>query len=972
MTDKKLFLLDGHALIYRAHFAFIARPLMNSKGWNVSAVQGFMRTMWDLMQNEKPTHIAVVFDPRGGTFRNEKYEAYKANREAQPEDITFALPWVNKIVRAMNIPVVIVPNYEADDVIGTLAKQAEKEGYTTFMVTPDKDFGQLVSDKIQLYKPSKGGEPAEIWGPKEVCERWGIKRVDQVVDMLGLMGDAVDNIPGLPGIGEKTAAKLLDEYDNIENLLANADKLKGKQKEIVETHHEKATLSKWLATIDINSPVQFHEKEFEIEPFNREELLEIFKELEFKTLADAILRSQWGGAAVPAALAAGGVTGNPAAKAAGTGKAATKAASTGAGTQGNLFGDAEMEPQSQSSDYPEPQDTTFHTRGTHTIENTEHVYHLADTPEKRAQLLVILKGSKAISYDSETTALEAPQADLVGFSFAVKTFEAWYVPIPAERAEAQKIVEEFRPVFEDEKIVKIGQNLKYDAIVLLNYDCELRGPYWDTMLAHYLLEPDLRHNMNYMAETLLNYAPVKIEELIGKKKAGIKQGTMRDVPIDIIKEYAGEDADVTLRLRDVLKPKLEEGGPVLVKLFEEVETPLVKVLTDIEHAGVRIDPDFLKEYSGELAVLIVALEEKILKEAGFNFNIASPKQVGEALFDQLKLPYPGKKMKSGQYSTDEEILSELAVNHPICADILSHRGLMKLKSTYVDALPALVNPRTGRVHSNFNQALVASGRLSSVNPNLQNIPIKTAEGRKVREAFVPRDSEHVILSADYSQIELRLIAEISGDTAMLDAFQNNLDIHTATAAGVYGVPLDQVTGDQRRAAKTVNFSIIYGAGASNLSQQLGIKRSEAKELIENYFRQYSGLRGYMTNIVEFARANGYVETMLGRRRYLRDINSGNGMMRSMSERIAINTPIQGSAADLIKVAMINIRQAMRDAGLKSQMILQVHDELVFDVRKDELERMKPLVYDKMTTALPNLKVPILVEIGVGENWLEAH
>jgi DNA polymerase-1 len=971
MTDKKLFLLDGHALIYRAHFAFITRPLMNSKGWNVSAVQGFMRTMWELMQHEKPTHIAVVFDPKGGNFRNEKFEAYKANREAQPEDITFALPWVNKIVRAMNIPVVIVPNYEADDVIGTLAKQAEKVGYTTFMVTPDKDFGQLVSENIRLYKPSKGGEPAEIWGPKEVCDRWCIKRVDQVVDMLGLMGDAVDNIPGLPGIGEKTACKLLAEFDTVENLLANVDKLKGKQQEIVKTYHEKATLSKWLATIDIHAPVQFHEKDYEIEPFNREELLEIFKELEFKTLADAILRSPWAGAALPAALTAGESGTNPATKVAGTGKAATKAAATGAGTQGNLFDEPEMQAQTFGSPL-DAHTATFHTRGTHTIENTEHQYHLADTPEKRAELLAILNGSKAISYDSETTALEAPQADLVGFSFAVKTFEAWYVPIPAERAEAQKIVEEFREVFENEHIVKIGQNLKYDAIVLKNYDCELRGPYWDTMLAHYLLEPELRHNMNYMAETLLNYSPVKIEDLIGKKKPGTKQGTMRDVPIDIIKDYAAEDADITLRLRDVLKPKLEEGGPVLVKLFETVETPLVKVLTDIEHAGVRIDPDFLKEYSGELAVQIVALEEKILNAAGFNFNIASPKQVGEALFDQLKLPYPGKKMKSGQYSTDEEILSVLALTHPICADILSHRGLMKLKSTYVDALPLLVNPRTGRVHSSFNQALVASGRLSSQNPNLQNIPIRTPEGRKVREAFVPRDADHLIVSADYSQIELRLIAEISGDEAMLDAFQKNLDIHTATAAGVYGVPLDQVSSDQRRAAKTVNFSIIYGAGASNLSQQLGIKRSEAKELIENYFRQYSGLRGYMTSIVEFARAHGYVETMLGRRRYLRDINSGNGMMRSMSERVAVNTPIQGSAADLIKVAMINIREAMRAGGFKSQMILQVHDELVFDVRKDELDRLKPLIMEKMTTALPNLKVPILAEIGVGENWLEAH
>lgn len=959
---KKLFLLDGHALIYRAHFAFIARPLLNSKGWNVSAIQGFMRTMWDMMQSEKPTHIAVVFDPKGGTFRDEKFADYKANREAQPEDITFALPWVNKIVRAMNVPVVIIPNFEADDVIGTLAKQAEKEGFTTYMVTPDKDYGQLVSENIFVYKPSKGGDPAEVWGVKEVCEKWGIRRVDQVIDMLGLMGDSVDNIPGLPGIGEKTAAKLLEQFDTLENLLANADQLKGKQQEIVKTHHEKATLSKWLATIDVNVPVQFDERQFEIEPFNREELIEIFRELEFKSLAEAILKSPWAGA--PAASVTAPSTVKPT-------KPAAKPAATSA--QGSLFGEAEMEEQTVAA-VPHPGGTAEGgvSRATHNIHNTPHEYFLADTAEQRTKLIAQLRAAKAISYDSETTSIEAAQADLVGFSFSLKTHEAWYVPIPAERSAAQAIVEEFREVFENEQIVKVGQNLKYDAIVLKNYDCELRGPYWDTMLAHYLLEPELRHNMNYMAETLLNYAPVKIEELIGEKKPGKPQLTMRDVPVEKVKDYAAEDADVTLRLRDVLKPKLEAGGEQLVRLFETVETPLVKVLTDIEHAGVRIDPDFLKEYSGELAVKIVALEEKILAEAGFVFNIASPKQVGEALYDQLKLPYPGKKMKSGQYSTDEEILSELAVNHPICADILEHRGLMKLKSTYVDALPALVNPRTGRVHSSFNQALVASGRLSSQNPNLQNIPIRTAEGRRVREAFIPRDTDHLILSADYSQIELRLIAEISGDEAMLDAFQRNLDIHTATAARVYGVPLDQVTSDQRRAAKTVNFSIIYGAGASNLSQQLGIKRTEAKELIDNYFREYSGLRGYMTSIVEYARAHGYVETMLGRRRYLRDINSGNGMMRSMSERVAINTPIQGSAADLIKVAMINIRQAMREGGFRSQMILQVHDELVFDVRKDELERLKPLIFEKMTTALPNLKVPILVEIGVGENWLEAH
>ncbi|MEO0007855.1 MAG: hypothetical protein RJA20_2051 [Bacteroidota bacterium] len=952
MTDKKLFLLDGHALVYRAHFAFISRPLVNSKGWNVSAIQGFVRFLWDLMQNEKPSHIAVVFDPKGGTFRHEKYEFYKANREAQPEDITFGIPWVDKIVRAMNIPVLIIPNYEADDVIGTLAKQAERVGYTTYMVTPDKDYGQLVSEHILLYKPGRAGNEVEIQGPKEVCERWGINRVEQVVDMLALMGDAVDNIPGLPGIGEKTAAKLLGEFDSLENLLANKDKLKGKQQEIVANHADKAEISKWLATIDINVPVQFDERKFEIEPFNREELIGIFRELEFKSLAESILKSELAGNAAAEPVRKGE-------------KSKSKAP---ASAQGSLFGD-EDSPAPDSASQPTA-DTGSATRGAHNIHNTSHIYHLADTPEKRKELAGMLSGKHYFCFDTETTSVDATRADLVGMSFCVTPHEAWYVPVSPERTEAQKIVDEFRHLFEDESIEKIGQNIKYDAIVLKNYHCELKGPYWDTMLAHYLIEPELRHNMNYMAETLLNYSPVKIEELIGPK--GPKQRSMRDVPLDEIKEYAAEDADITLRLRDILLPKLEEGGQALVRLFRQVETPLVKVLADIEHAGVRIDPDFLRAYSREIAEQVVNLEKKILDEVGFQFNIASPKQVGEVLFDHLKLPYPGKKMKSGQYSTDEEILSELAVSNSICSDILHHRTLMKLKSTYVDALPALINPGTGRVHTSFNQALVASGRLSSQGPNLQNIPIRTAEGRKVREAFIPGDENHLLLSADYSQIELRLIAEISGDEAMIEAFQQGLDIHTATASRVFGVPIDQVTSDQRRAAKTVNFSITYGAGASNLSQQLGIKRTEAKELIENYFAQYPGLRQYMTEIVERARKQGYVETMLGRRRYLRDINSANGMMRSMSERMAVNTPIQGSAADMIKLAMIHIREAFIKGGFRSKMILQVHDELLFDVRKDELDDVKQLVFEKMTTAMPDLKVPVLVEIGVGNNWLEAH
>lgn len=938
---KKLFLLDGHALIYRAHYAFIARPLFNSKGWNVSAIHGFVRMLWDLILREKPTHLAVVFDPPGGTFRHEQYESYKANREEQPEDITLAIPWVEKIVRAMNLPVVVVPNYEADDVMGALARQAAEQGYQVYLVTSDKDMGQLVSDRIFLYKPGRQGNDVEIWGPTEVCERWGIQRVEQVIDMLGLMGDAVDNIPGLPGVGEKTAARLLAEYGTVEKVLQNAANIKGKVGEIVAKHGEQALLSKWLATIDTSAPVTFEEKAFELEPFDREALLEIFKELEFRSLANDILKHPLAGGLPPAS---------------------PKPAAEAAGKQGSLF---EEEPPAEGA--PPPQEVRHASKNIH---NTPHQYHLADTPERRAELLQLLLKRAAVAYDSETTALEPTQADLVGFSFAFKPHEAWYVPVPAERAAAQAIVDEFRPFFENEQIEKIGQNLKYDAIVLKNYGVELRGPFWDTMIAHYLLEPELRHNLNYLAEAYLDYSPVKIEELIGKK--GAAQGNMRDVPLEQIKEYAAEDADLALQLKNHLAPQLEAGGPNLLRLFELVECPLIKVLADMEFAGVRIDADFLKEYSKELAVSIQALEQKILQETGHTFNVSSPKQVGEVLFERLKIPYPGKKMKSGQYSTDEEVLSSLAAEYPVCADILQHRALQKLRSTYVEALPALINPRTGRVHSSFNQALAATGRLSSQNPNLQNIPIRTPEGRRVREAFIPRDDEHVILSADYSQIELRLIAHISNEEAMIEAFRKNQDIHQATAARVFGVPLDQVTPEQRRAAKTVNFSIIYGAGAVNLSNQLGIKRTEAKELIDNYFAQYPGLKRYMETIVDFARTNGYVETLLGRRRYLRDIHSRNGMNRSMAERMAINTPIQGTAADLIKVAMVNIWKALQAAHMRSHLILQVHDELVFDARKDELEALQALVHDKMTSALPDLRVPIVVEMGVGNNWLEAH
>ena len=944
---KKLFLLDGHALIYRAHFSFIGRPLMNSKGWNVSAIQGFIRTLWDMMQHAGPTHIAVVFDPNTTTFRHEKYEPYKANREAQPDDIAMAIPWVKRICKAMRIPVCCVDNYEADDVIGTIAKQAAQEDFEVFMVTPDKDFGQLVDDRIKLYKPGRQGNEVEIWGVKEVCARWGIRRVEQVIDMLALMGDSVDNIPGLPGIGEKTATKLLEEFDTVENLLANVDKLKGKQQDIVRAHGDKAILSKWLATIDTNAPIHFKDENYEIEPFDREALIDIFKELEFRSLAEAILRHPLAGPPPPPVR---------------EGLASSKSTS-GGGTQGNLFGDSPEAAADGTAGAPALK------MASQNISTVEHTYYLADTPESRAALIARLEKAGAFCYDTETTALDATQADLVGFSFALQAHEAWYVPVPADRAEAQQIVEEFRPLFENEQLEKIGQNLKYDAIVLKNYGVEVRGPLFDTMLAHYLLEPEnRRHGMDYMAETLLDYTTVKIEDLIGKK--GAAQGNMRDVPVEAIQEYAAEDADITLQLHAVLAPKIEAGGENLVKLFREVETPLVSVLAAIEHAGVRIDPDFLKEYSVELSAVITDLEKGIMEKAGFQFHVGSPKQVGEALFDRLKIPYPGKKMKSGQYSTDEEMLSSLT-SYPIAADILQHRGLMKLKSTYIDALPLLVNPRTGRVHSSFNQAVASTGRLSSQNPNLQNIPVRTAEGRRIREAFIPRDAEHIILSADYSQIELRLIADIAQEEAMLSAFQQGLDIHLATAARVYAVPLDQVLPEQRRAAKTINFAILYGAGATTIGAQLGIKRAEAKELIDNYFQEYPGLKNYMTGTVRMAREKGYVETLLGRRSYYRNIN-GSGLERARAELAAMNAPIQGTAADMIKIAMVNIHREMEAQKLRSNMILQVHDELVFDARKDELEQLKAIIFDKMTNALPGLKVPILVEMGTGENWLEAH
>ncbi|MDX2067004.1 MAG: DNA polymerase I [Haliscomenobacter sp.] len=935
MSDKKLFLLDGHALVYRAHFAFITRPLINSKGVNTSAINGFVNQLWDLMRNEKPTHIAVAFDPHGPTFRHDMYEPYKANREEQPQDIGIAIPWIEKIVRGMNIPIVMVQGYEADDVIGTLAKQAEAEGFTVYMVTPDKDYGQLVSENIFMYKPSRQGNGIEIMGVKEVCENWGIKRVEQVIDILGLMGDSVDNIPGIPGFGEKTAAKLLDRFDSVEGVIANVNELKGKEKERVEQYAEQALLSKKLAVIETQVPIQFDANQYIIDPPNREVLSEIFKELEFRSIAKRILGEEDGG---------------------------TTPSQAGPGQQGSLFGDIEPGPAPLKGS-----SLSSHSVAEKNIDNTPHQYHLVNTPEATQKLAAELSKQKEFCFDTETTHVEPTQAELVGMSFSYQSGEAFYVPVPAGKDKAQALVEVFRPVLEDEKITKIAQNLKYDAIVFKWYGVEIKGAYFDTMVAHYLLEPEMRHGMDYLAETYLSYSPVSIETLIGKGKG---QLNMRDVPVEKVCDYAAEDADITLQLKLLFAPKLAEGG--VQELFDTIECPLIKVLADLEYEGVRIDSNYLAEYSRELESQILSLEQSIYEQAGVKFNIGSPKQVGDLLFERLKIPYKGAKTKTGQYSTDEDKLQELAPEFPIIQTILNYRGLTKLKSTYVDALPKMVNPRTGRIHSSFNQALAATGRLSSNNPNLQNIPVRTPEGAKVRRAFIPRDENHTLLSADYSQIELRLIAEISEDAAMLEAFQNGQDIHTATAAKVFNVPFDQVTREQRYQAKTVNFSIVYGAGATNLSRQLSIKRTEAKELIDAYFAQYKGLKVYMDGVVEEARKSGYVTTLMGRRRYLRDINSKSSLERSNAERIAVNTPVQGSAADMIKVAMVNIHRELLARGLRTKMILQVHDELVFDVPTEELEIVKPIIVEKMRTALPKLKVPIEVGLGTGLNWLEAH
>lgn len=929
-NDKKLYLLDAFALIFRAYFAFSRNPLINSKGQNVSAVTGFVNTLYDLLKNTDSTHIAVCFDSdQAPVGREEVYADYKANREAAPEDIKWSVPIIKQIVEAFHIPILEVPGFEADDVVGTLAKKAEQAGYQVYMVTMDKDYGQLMSENIFMYRPSYTGKGFDTVSVTEMMEKWGIEDPLQLIDILGLMGDSVDNIPGVPGIGEKTAQKLIAEYGSVENVLANTDKMKGKLQENLRTYADQALMSKQLATIILDVPVEFNEEELVIEEPDKEKLAEIFAELEFRQLGKRILGDSY----------------------------QVNVARTG--EQIDIFGG--------SSGGTEIKQASEQVAGGKDITNTEHRYTLCNDDKSIDQLIKDLQKQKLICFDTETTGVDANEAELVGMSFSWEAGSGYYVPVPADRSSADALLNKFRPVLESEKIGKVAQNLKYDYLIMKWYGVELKGDLHDSMLAHYLLEPELRHNMDYLSENYLGYTPVSIETLIGKK--GKNQLSMRDAPLDKVAEYAAEDADITLQLHTIFQPMLDKEE--LRKLYEDVEMPLVPVLAAMEYEGVNLDVDFLNKYSEELAVDIEIAAKEIYELAEVKFNIDSPKQLGEVLFTKMKIPYEGKKTKTGQLSTSEDILARLAPNHPIANHILEYRELNKLKSTYVDALPQLINPKTGRVHTNFGQAIAASGRLSSNNPNLQNIPIRTERGQRVRKAFIPRDEHHIILSADYSQIELRIIAALSNDESMIEAFRQGMDIHSATAARVFGVALAEVNRDMRSKAKAVNFGIAYGQTAFGLSQNLGISRTEAKEIIDNYNEKFPGVARLMEENIEFARKHGYVKTVLGRKRYLRDINSANNTVRSAAERVAVNSPIQGSAADLIKVAMLHLHDAMNKRHMRSRMTLQVHDELVFDAHRDEVEELEVLVREKMVNAL-TLNVPIEAEVGKGSNWLEAH
>jgi len=936
---KKLFLLDGMALIYRAHFALSKSPRFTSTGINTSAVMGFANTLMEILKKEQPSHIAVVFDTEAPTERHTDFVAYKAHRQAMPEDLSAALPYIFKLIEGFNIPVITKDGFEADDIIGTLAKEAEKAGFTVFCMTPDKDFAQLVSDNIFIYKPSRMGNDMEIMGVPEVLAKWEIENVLQVIDILGLWGDAVDNIPGIPGIGEKTAKSLIKQYGSMENIIAHSHELKGKQRENVENFADQGMVSKKLATIILDVPVEFDEQSLLLEEPSRELLEPLFAELEFRTLGRRVF---------------------------GDGFNLGEAKGNGSQQQ-DLFSNTPGVPATKTKTFDQLPNLFDQPPVGKTIADTKPDYILVDTAAKRAELITLLLQQESISFDTETTGTDANIAELVGLSFAIKPGQGWYIPVSADQAAAQAIVDEFRPVLENKNIGKIGQNIKYDILVLKWYNVQIEGKLFDTMLAHYLIDPDTRHNMDVLAENYLGYTPISITSLIGPK--GKNQGTMRDVPVETVVDYAAEDADVTLQLANIFRPILKELNAE--ELVTNIENPLVYVLADIEKEGVRIDMETLINYSKELEIDIRRFEQNVFEKAGVEFNLASPKQLGEVLFDRLQLDPKAKKTKTGQYQTGEDVLSALAHKSDIVKDILDFRQLQKLKSTYVDALPLLVNPKTGRVHTSYNQAVAATGRLSSNNPNLQNIPIRTERGREVRKAFIPRDENHVLLSADYSQIELRIIADISKEENMLEAFNNGIDIHTATAAKVYGISIEEVDATQRRNAKAVNFGIIYGQSAFGLSQNLGIPRKEAAEIIEQYFAQYPGIKRYMTDTMNFAREFGFVETIMGRRRYLRDINSANQTVRGFAERNAINAPIQGSAADMIKIAMINIHQDIKDQQLQSKMTMQVHDELVFDVLKTEVEAMKKIISHRMKTAIKTT-VPIEVEIGEGNTWLEAH
>ncbi len=953
-TEKKLFLLDAYALIYRAFFAMNKNPRMTSKGLNTSAVMGFLNSLYEILKNEKPTHIGVAFDVAGTAQRQAEYSEYKANREKMPDDLRESIPYIIRLIEAFNIPIYGVEGYEADDVIGTLSKKAEKEGFTTYMMTPDKDFGQLVTDKVLLYKPAKFGEPAQVWGPKEVCERYGIQEPKQLIDILGLWGDAADNIPGIPGIGEKTAAQLVQKYGSVENLIAHADELKGKQKENVINFAEQGMMSKMLATINLEVPVEFDEEELKAKEPDLPALMALFEELEFKTFAKRFLEDYKKAhtdsprQASPSERGAGGSQTLPTAKGSQTPDLFSNA------DQFDLFS-----PSENNGNLLEFSDKN-------SAKTVQHDYKLVETEADIKALVELLKSQKQFIFDTETTNVDVYSADLVGVSFAIKSHEAWYLPMPAEREACQKKLELLRPLFEDETILKIGQNLKYDISMLAQYGINVKGKMFDTMLAHYLLEPEQRHNMDYLAEVYLNYITIPIEDLIGK---GRQQKTMREVPVETVKEYAAEDADITLQLYEKLLPLLKENG--VEKLFYEIEMPLVPVLSRMEANGVKIDTQNLQQISDEFGGEIQKIEEEIYALADTPFNIASPKQLGEVLFEKLKIDEKAKKTKTGQYATGEEVLQKLLHKHPIIQKILDYRSFTKLKSTYLDALPALVNPKDGLIHTSYNQAVTATGRLSSNNPNLQNIPVRTAQGREIRRAFVPRSEAYTLLAADYSQIELRIIAHLSQDPAMVADFNLGHDIHAATAAKVFHVPMDEVTKEQRSRAKAVNFGIIYGMSAFGLAERMELSRSEAADIIKKYFEEYAGIKEYMNRSIALARERGYAETILGRRRYLRDINGANSVVRGFAERNAINAPIQGSSADMIKIAMIGIHKELQRLKMQSKMMLQVHDELVFDAHLDELDTLKAIVNDKMVNALP-LSVPVVVEMNTGNNWLKAH